>query len=132
MRSQLAEESKTRYDTLENLKHCLENDFPKLNDEIKMEVMQREAGDLSVQTKITEEQTRVTDLIEAERKTRNDSEEEIVDMLKQMISKVREELEMEKQERGKNEEVLLSLLETTCAKLNKQGERTSVNSAGQR
>ena len=42
LRSQLAEESKTRYDTLENLKNCLENDFPKLNDEIKMEVMQRE------------------------------------------------------------------------------------------
>ena len=42
LRSQLAEESKTRYDTLENLKTCLENDFPRLNDEIKMEVMQRE------------------------------------------------------------------------------------------
>ena len=39
LRSQLAEESKTRYDTLENLKSCLENDFPKLNDEIKLEVM---------------------------------------------------------------------------------------------
>lgn len=46
LRTMLAEESKTRYDTLENLKTCLENDFPKLNDEIKMEVMQREQGDL--------------------------------------------------------------------------------------
>lgn len=60
LRSQLAEESKTRYDTLENLKSCLENDFPKLNDEIKLEVMQREQGDLQVQTRITEEQDRVT------------------------------------------------------------------------
>ena len=39
LRSMLAEESKNRYDTLENLKNCLENDFPKLNDEIKMEQM---------------------------------------------------------------------------------------------
>ena len=60
LRSQVAEESKTRYDTLENLKSCLENDFPKLNDEIKLEVMQREQGDLQVQTRITEEQDRVT------------------------------------------------------------------------
>ena len=48
LRGNLADESKTRYDTLENLKNCLENDFPKLNDEIKMEVMQREQGDLAV------------------------------------------------------------------------------------
>ena len=31
---------------LENLKTCLEGDFPKLNEEIKMEVMHREQGDL--------------------------------------------------------------------------------------
>ena len=46
LRTQLASESKQRYDVLENLKNCLENDFPKLNDEMKMEMMQREQGDL--------------------------------------------------------------------------------------
>ena len=83
--------------------------------------MQREQGDLQVQTRITEEQDRVTQSIEAERKARADREEEIVDMLKDMITKVRTELEGEKQERGKNEDVLLGLLETTCQKLNKKG-----------
>ena len=95
-----------------------------------MEVMQREQGDLAVQTKITEEQTRVTGLIEAEKNGRNDSEEEIVEMLKHMISKVRDEFETEKAERSKNEEVLLGLLETTCQKLNKQTDKTSAT--GQR
>jgi len=83
-----------------------------------MEVMQREQGDLVVQTKITEEQDRVAQAIEAERKARADSEDEIVEMLKDMITKVRTELEGEKDERSKNEDVLLELLETTCAKLN--------------
>ena len=46
LRAQLAEESKTRYESLENLKTCLEGDFPRLNEEIKMEVMHREQGDL--------------------------------------------------------------------------------------
>ena len=86
-----------------------------------MEVMQREQGDLQVQTKIGEEQDRVAQAIEAERKARGDSEDEIVDMLKDMLTKVRVELESEKEERGKNEDVLLGLLETTCQKLNKQG-----------
>ena len=90
-----------------------------------MEVMQREAGDLQVQTKITEEQERVTQLIEGERKGRSESEEEIVDMLKDMITKVRSELETEKQERGKNNDVLLGLLETTCQKLNNKGVKAS-------
>ena len=45
LRHQLASESKTRYDLLENLKTCLENDFPKLRNEIQLEIMQREQGD---------------------------------------------------------------------------------------
>ena len=59
--------------------------------------------------------------IEAERKARANSEDEIVEMLKDMITKVQTELETERTERGKNEDVLLGLLETTCAKLNKKG-----------
>ena len=35
---QLAAESKQRYDVLENLKTCLENDFPKLRNEMQLEV----------------------------------------------------------------------------------------------
>ena len=34
LRHQLASESKQRYDLLENLKTCLENDFPKMRNEI--------------------------------------------------------------------------------------------------
>ncbi len=64
-----------------------------------------------------------------ERKARADSEDEIVDMLKDMLTKVRVELEGEKEERGKNEDVLLGLLETTCQKLNKQGVTKSANAS---
>ena len=63
----------------------------------------------------------MTQAIESERKARNDSEEEIVDMLKDMLTKVRDELEAEKQERNKNEDVLLGLLDTTCQKLSQKG-----------
>ena len=52
---------------------------------------------------------------------RENTQEEIVDLLKEMVNKVRMDLEVEKNERSKNEDVLLSLLENTCSKLNKQG-----------
>ena len=59
LRTDLAKESKERFDILENLKGCIENDFPKLNDEMKMEVMHREQGDLQVQAKMTQELEKV-------------------------------------------------------------------------
>ena len=45
LRQRLGDESRERFDVLENLKQCLENDFPKLASEIKSEVKARERGD---------------------------------------------------------------------------------------
>ena len=73
LRTQLAQESKQRYDELENLKNCLENDFPKLNDEMKMEVMQRENGDLAVKAKMNEEIEAVEQLVDGEQKVRDNT-----------------------------------------------------------
>ena len=85
-----------------------------------MEVCQREQGDLHVETKMTQELDKVQKLVEGEQKVRENTQEEIVEMLKEMVNKVRLDLETEKNERSKNEDVLLSLLENTCSKLNKQ------------
>ena len=73
LRHQLASESKTRYDLLENLKTCLENDFPKLRNEIQLEIMQREQGDQEVQAKVDQELDQLNLQIEGERKARNDA-----------------------------------------------------------
>ena len=54
---------------------------------------------------------------------RENTQEEIVEMLKEMVNKVKSDLETEKNERSKNEDVLLSLLENTCSKLNKQSSQ---------
>ena len=96
LRTQLAQESKQRYDTLENLKNCLENDFPKLNDEMKMETMQREEGDLKVYAKMNEELENAQSLVDTEQKTRDNTQEEIVEMLKEMVNKVGTDLQTEK------------------------------------
>ena len=69
---------------------------------------------------MTQELDKVQKLVEGEQKVRENTQEEIVEMLKEMVNKVRLDLETEKNERSKNEDVLLSLLENTCSKLNKQ------------
>ena len=57
--------------------------------------------------------------MEDEKKAREETEETMIEMFKDMINKIKGEIESEKGEREQAEESLLSLLEETCAKLNK-------------
>lgn len=54
-----------------------------------------------------------------EKRAREETEETMIEMFKEMISKIKSEIDAEKSEREQAEEALLSLLEETCAKLNK-------------
>ena len=57
--------------------------------------------------------------VDDEKKAREETEETMIEMFKDMISKIKGEIDAEKSEREQAEEALLSLLEETCAKLNK-------------
>lgn len=61
---------------------------------------------------------RVQQLIQGEKKSREETEEAILEMLRLMITKIKGEIENERKERETTEETLLSLLEDTCNKLN--------------
>ncbi len=45
LKSDVAKESRNRYESIEHLKYCLENDFPKLQEVIKAESIEREEND---------------------------------------------------------------------------------------
>ncbi len=62
---------------------------------------------------------RLRDGVEEEKKAREETEETMIEMFKDMINKIKGEIENEKNEREQAEEALLTLLEETCAKLNK-------------
>jgi len=53
-----------------------------------------------------------------ETKAREEAEEAILEMLKDMVGKIKTEIETEKKDREENSETLLGLLEDTCNKLN--------------
>jgi hypothetical protein len=56
--------------------------------------------------------------IQIERKTREETEEAILEMLRIMITKIKGDVEGERKDREITEETLLSILEDTCNKLN--------------
>jgi len=67
---------------------------------------------------VEEESERLGELVSNEKKAREETEEAILEMLKDMVNKIKVEIENEKRDREENEETLLSLLEDTCNKLN--------------
>lgn len=56
--------------------------------------------------------------IQSEKKSREETEEAILEMLRIMITRMKSDIENERKERETTEETLLSLLEDTCNKLN--------------
>ena len=62
---------------------------------------------------------RLRESVDEEKKAREETEETMIEMFKDMINKIKGEIDNEKTEREQAEEALLTLLEETCAKLNK-------------
>jgi len=65
-----------------------------------------------------EEANDVNNELSGERKAREENEQAIFDMLRDVVERVKKEIEAEKKERHNTEECLLTLLEDTCSKLN--------------
>lgn len=68
--------------------------------------------------RINEESQKLVESIQGEKKSREETEESILELLRDMVNRIKTELENEKRERESSEETLLSLLEETCTKLN--------------
>ena len=115
---EVSKESRIRYEQVEQLKGCLENDFPKVQEMVKNEQQQREQSDLIVREKAEEQVGAIEIAIEQEKKAREETEEAILDMLKEMVTKIKGEIDTERSERQQNHETLLQLLEDTCNKFN--------------
>jgi hypothetical protein len=60
---------------------------------------------------------RINNLIQSEKKNREETQEGILEMIKIMNDRMKNDLGQERKEREQNEEVLIELLESTCNKL---------------
>ena len=85
--------------------------MPRLQDIISSETELRITRDQQIFAKIDHEVRACVDAIETERKNREETEEAVLDMLKEMTDKIKLEIEEERREREENYETLLNLLE---------------------
>ena len=88
-----------------------------MNDIIKEEHDQFLDNDNQISKKILEENQNLVNLITTEKKTREDTEEALLEMLKSMINAMKIQLDKERQERINTQQYLISLLEEMCSKL---------------
>ena len=57
-------------------------------------------------------------MLAIEKKQREEAEEAMLEMLKDIVQRMKQDIDTEKREREGTEEMLLNLLEDTCTKLN--------------
>jgi len=67
---------------------------------------------------VEEEGVWFTEMLEEQKKSIEETEEAMLEILWDMINWIKIEIETERKDREENEETLLSLLEDTCTKLN--------------
>lgn len=60
---------------------------------------------------------RIENVIQTEKKNREETQEGILEMIKIMNERMKNDLSLERKEREQNEEILIELLENTCNRL---------------
>jgi len=70
--------------------------LPKLSDEIKGQSLERQQVDQNIIKKSTEELLKVNNIIQQEKKLREENEQKIFDTLKAVVNKIKNDIEMER------------------------------------
>jgi hypothetical protein len=88
---------------------------------IQGETAERTGRDEILRARAEEQVQEVEAVIGEEKSAREETEEAILEMLKDMVGKIKNEIENERRERLQNNETLLGLLEYTCLKFGNEG-----------
>lgn len=83
---------------------------------------EREEFTRNVTKKVTEDVKQLNETMAAEKKASSETEEALLDMVKEIVNKIKGEIDGEKKTREASEDTLLALLEETCGKLNLTAE----------
>lgn len=92
--------------------------MPGIQEKIKNSTIEREEFNNEIVKRISEDIQKLHDLMAEQKKNTTESEEALLDMVKEMVNRIKGEIENEKRDRETSEDNLLALLEDTCTKLN--------------
>ena len=97
--NELGKEAKNRNESLENFHKIIESDIPKIQENLKDEQNDMIENDNTLNTRINDETQKLISLVMTEKKSREETEEALLEMLKAMINAMKTQLENEKKER---------------------------------
>ena len=97
--NELGKEAKNRNESLENFHKIIESDIPKIQENLKDEQNDMIENDNILNNRINEETQSLINLVLTEKKSREETEEALLEMLKAMINAMKTQLETEKKER---------------------------------
>lgn len=117
IKNEVQNQSKIRFDAVENLENYFEKELPKIQTGLKTEQNEREENDNAILMKLSDSVAKLDSMVAGEKKNREETQEGILEMIKIMNDRMRNDLAMERKEREQNEEVLIDVLENTCNRL---------------
>lgn len=97
--NELNKEAKNRNESLENFHKIIEGDIPKIQEALKEEQNEMLENDNAIGNRVNEEAQRLVSLVMNEKKSREETEEALLEMLKAMINAMKTQLENERRER---------------------------------
>lgn len=97
--NELSKEAKNRNESLENFHKIIESDIPKIQENLKDEQTDMIDNDNTLNQRINDETQKLINLVMTEKKSREETEEALLEMLKAMINAMKTQLENEKRER---------------------------------
>ena len=97
--NELSKEAKNRNESLENFHKIIESDIPKIQENLKDEQTDMIENDNTLNNRINDETHKLINLVMTEKKSREETEEALLEMLKAMINAMKTQLENEKKER---------------------------------
>jgi hypothetical protein len=118
LRSELIKETRAKTESSELLQSSLVNSLSKAQEGFKSCQSDLMVLHKDLISRVDTESRDVTSELMADRKAREDTEEALLAMLKDVVGRIKSDLEQERKERETTEENLLGLLEDACAKLN--------------
>lgn len=99
LNNELNKEIKNRNESLENFHKIIETDIPKIQENMKDEQVEMIENDGELINRINDETQKLVNFVMIEKKTREETEEALLEMLKAMINAMKTQLENEKKER---------------------------------
>lgn len=118
IRMEIAKEAKAKTEGVNSLSASLSSVLSRTQEACKAAFSDFSAFHTSLATSLEGEGKAVLSEMAAERESREDTEEAMLAMLKDVVGRIKADLELERRDREATEETLLTLLEEACAKLN--------------